>query len=158
MLDMSLAQFIGHIAASINHLKHAEHQAMEQACLLVENEAKREIGTYQSGAGPFVPWAELADSTKDDRARKGFPDNEPLLRTGTLRDSIEHKVGDKEGCIGSDSPIAEYQELGTVHIPPRSFLGGAAVRKGPQVAQILGLSVVRALVGDAVVNRSFPIP
>lgn len=158
MPSMSLAQFIGHMAASINHLKHAEHAAMEKACLLVENEAKASIGHYQQQAGPFLPWQELSEATKDERVRLGFPENEPLLRTGQMRDSIQHVVGDREGCIGTDDPIAEYQELGTSRIPPRSFLAGAAVRKGPQVAHILGLSVVRALVGDAVVNRSFPIP
>lgn len=158
MPDMNLASFIGHMAASIASLHHHEHKAMEHACVVVETEAKHEIGTYQGPASPFVAWAELADATKNDRVLKGYAENEPLLREGALRDSIGHAVGDREGVVGSDSQIAEWQELGTVRIPPRSFLGGAAVRKGPDVAHILGQSAVRALVGEHVANKIIHIP
>ena len=159
MPDMNLPEFIAHLVHSIVHLDHAEHTAMERACKVIEKEAKRELGTYQGQAGPFVAWADLADSTIAEKEKLGFapPDN-PLLRTGDLRDSIDHAVGVREGAVGSDSPIAEYQELGTSRgIPPRSFLGGAAVRKGPEVAEIIGLSPVMALVGEEVVNRRLVI-
>ena len=34
-------------------------------------------------------WPSLATSTISDKERKGFPTPDPLLRTGSLRDSIE---------------------------------------------------------------------
>ena len=51
---------------------------MERAAKVVEREAKSEIGEYQdSTISPFPAWAELADSTKDNRVRLGFTENDP---------------------------------------------------------------------------------
>ena len=131
-----------------HELTTATHKALDHAAKLVEAEAKREIGDYQPDKGPFAAWAELADSTQKDRAAKGFPENEPLLRTGALRDSIEHTVkSHHEAEVGSDSLIAVYQELGTNHIPPRSFLGGAAFTKSHEVRALLGHSVIATIMG-----------
>jgi len=95
----------------------------------IEGEAKEIIGHYQrSDTGPFPEWEELDPATKADRVSKGFAENEPLLRTGDLRDSIHHKVVGHFVAIGSDNPIAIYQEMGTSTIPPRPFLRIAAWR------------------------------
>ena len=140
--------------AAVSFLSMAERVQLEQsaalkkAALIVQKEARSEIGDYQPDKGPFAAWAELADSTQKDRAAKGFPDNEPLLRTGALRDSIEHTVkSHHEAEVGSDSLIAVYQELGTNHIPPRSFLGGAAFTKSHEVKALLGHSVIATIMG-----------
>lgn len=158
MREMSLAGFIGHMTGAIVALERCEHHAMEQAAQVVEVRAKAIIGHYQTDTGIFPPWAQLADSTMADRARLGFPENEPLLRTGEMRDSIEHVAERHEAAIGSNLDIAEYQELGTSRIPPRSFLGVAAHQTGERVAEIVGSGVFRALVGDAVVDRFLLIP
>lgn len=150
MAEMGLLGFIQHLVGATVRIAEEEHKALERAARIVEAEAKHEIGTYQDTAGQFVQWAELADSTKQQRARLGFAENDPLLRTGELRDSIGHAVGDKEAVVGSDSQIAEWQELGTKTIPPRSFLGGAAYRKREEVAKELGRSAVMGLVGSGV--------
>ena len=155
MREMSLAGFIAHLAAMEIDVHHETQRALERAAIVVETEAKAEIGHYQDGAGPFAAWAELADSTKDDRVAHGYSENDPLLRDGTMRASIEHAVHmtgitSGEADIGSNSDIAVYQELGTSRIPPRSFLGGAAVRKSDEVARICGECVVTALVGEQV--------
>ena len=63
-------------------------RAVVHCATLVEEEAKAEIGTYQDQAGPFIAWPELADSTKEDRTRQGFTENDPGLRSGAMRDSI----------------------------------------------------------------------
>src|SRR5690348_3170601 len=107
-----------HLLVAATAMEHGEHAALEKAAVEVEKRAKDKIGEYQDAVGPFEKWRELADSTKADRVRKGFPENEPLLRTGEMRDSIEHKVADHEAHIGSDNSIALYQELGTSRIPP----------------------------------------
>lgn len=144
-----------------NHLSHLhvavmaeQERAMHKAGELVEKEAKAEIGHYQSAARPFEAWTPLAVSTLADKGQLGYspPDN-PLLREGDLRDSIGHKVemqlgyGEIECVIGSNSQVAVWQELGTSKMPPRSFLGGAAVRKSHEVAEEIGRYSIVALCG-----------
>jgi hypothetical protein len=158
MREMTLAGFIGHLTASVAELKAHEHHAMERAARLVEARAKAEIGHYQTDTAPFPAWAELADATKDDRERHGFTENDPGLRTGEMRDSIGRVVDDHEAVIGSDDEKLVYFELGTVHQPPRSVLGAAAHQTAERVAEIVGAGVVKALVGENVVNGLLPIP
>src|SRR5690348_6255730 len=79
MPDMTLDQFITHLAGASARLKVEEHRSLERAALLVENEAKAEIGNYQSADGQFVGWAELAETTKDERVKEGFSENDPGL-------------------------------------------------------------------------------
>lgn len=116
---------------------HWEHGTLDAAGEIVEKEAKRVIGTYDYG------WPQLAESTQEQRGYLGYPTNEPLLRSGDLRDSISHEVVEEEhACyVGSDSPIAVYQELGTSRIPPRSFLGGAARAKEHEVHEEISHSL-----------------
>lgn len=89
--------------------------------LVAESKAREAIGTYR------YDWTPLAESTQADRVRQGWPADEPLLRTGALAASIQHKVETTpigaEGLVYSDDIIAFYQEMGTDRgIPPRSFL------------------------------------
>jgi hypothetical protein len=91
------------------------------------------------------------------------PDN-PLLRDGQLRDNIERTVeGVKEAAVGvpsktvtiegDDRPVdigqvAVWQELGhggPYPGPPRSFLGGAAVRETDKVVEEIAIRIVNAL-------------
>lgn len=148
MKEFSILGFVEHLGVMAAEVVVAEHEGLERAAQIIEREAKAAIGAYQAEAPPFAAWAPLAEATKTDRVRQGFPADEPELRTGELRDSIKHTVGEKEAEVGSDSPIMEYQELGTARIPPRSILGGAAVRKGEQAAEAIGEDVVLALVGQ----------
>jgi len=149
------------LAVRLGEVVVAEHEAdkhaLNKVARMIEKRAKEKIGEYQDQAGPFVAWAELADATKEDRARQGYPEDEPLLRTGDMRDSIEHQVEDNVAQIGSNSDIAVYQELGTSKIPPRSFLAGAAVEKLEKIKQIVGESAYAALIGKGVHNGSMEI-
>ena len=156
MPNLSLVEFIAHITKAIAEENEHEHEALEKAAELVEREAKRELGNYQDSAGPFGAWPELADRTQDDRVHKGFTANDPGLRTGEMRESIGHEVGDKEAVIGSNDDHMVYFELGTENQPPRSVLGTALVRKAPDVARILGEGVVSALVGKGVFLGRMP--
>ena len=137
----------------------AQHEmkkhALERCAVVVEKAAKDKIGEYQPAAGPFATWAPLADSTKAQRRSLGFPEDEPLLRTGALRDSIEHQVDARGGQaeIGSDSDIAVYQEMGTNKIPPRSFLGSAAVESIPKIKLIVGEEAMINLLGGGGATR-----
>lgn len=95
----------------------------------IEETAKEEIGVYQPAYGPFDAWVPLAESTKADRVRKGYTEDDPLLRSGELRDSIESEIVGLAAIVGTKSEIGLWQEVGTDRIPPRPFLGPAYVRK-----------------------------
>lgn len=159
MAEISLLSFIGHLAMFPVRLRDAQHTAMESAARLVQAEARREIGTYQrENTGPFEPWQELADSTKDDRVRQGFTENDPGLRTGEMRDSIDYRANHEQAVVGSNDEKMVWFELGTQHQPPRSVLGTAAVHTEHQVVELLGSAVCRAIVGRAMRGDSIPLP
>jgi phage gpG-like protein len=139
MRVFSIEDFARFIVGEIN-LEHAQKVGLEAAAQIVQHEAKRVIGTYDYG------WPELAESTKKDRANKGFPENEPLLRTGELRDSIEYTiVSDTEAQVGSNNDKAVWHELGTSRVPPRPFLAPAAAEKGREAAKVIGVAVASAI-------------
>jgi phage gpG-like protein len=133
--------------ASINH-------GLEKAARKVEKRAKAKIGTYQDGDAAGHPaWAELAESTKADRVRKGYSENDPLLRSGKLRDSISHHTDHLVAVIGSNEDVAVWQELGTNKIPPRPFLGTALYESIDDIKKIVGGAVVSGIVGGKVLSH-----
>ena len=139
---MNLMQAAASFIAMSAEYEKGKHDALEAACVVIEEEAKRVIGTYDYG------WPPLAPSTIADRVSKGFTPDDPLLRTGAMRDSIEHKVEGNSGFVGSDDDKAVWQELGTSRgIPPRSFLGGAAAHKGQEAANAAGLKIYEHMTG-----------
>jgi hypothetical protein len=148
MKTFTLTGFASFLATLPLEIEHADHRALEKAARIVEEEAKDIIGTYRYG------WPQLAQSTQEDRVSKGFPANEPLLRTHAMRDSIEHVSDHKEACIGSNLDRAVFQELGTVKIPPRSFLAGALQHKADEVVGVIGREIVGALIGEVVVGEN----
>ena len=124
----------------------AADEATKVAAEIVQKEAKSELGHYQSEIGPVDAWAPLAESTKADRVAHGYPEDEPLLRDGTLRDSIE-VVRTKNGhAVGSELEKAFYLEVGTATIPPRSFLEGSFYRKEKEIKEKVGDKIVAKIV------------
>ncbi len=144
---LELAAKLGETALAQHEM---EHHALEKVARVVDKRAKEKIGEYQEQAGPFAGWAELADSTKEDRLRQGYTENDPGLRSGEMRDSIEHVVRDGEAQVGSDDDKMVWFELGTSKQPPRSVLGGAVVEEMDKITEIVGTSAVAALVGKGV--------
>lgn len=153
MREYSLLGFVEQVAAISAEVAMAEHECLERGARIVEKEAKDAVGEYQARSGPFAAWAPLADATKEDRERQGFPADEPELRTGELRDSIEHVVIGREAHIGSNSDVMVWQELGTSKMPARSILGGAAFRKEHEVVREIGETVVASLTGGAMFGQ-----
>lgn len=132
----SLAAFAGHLSALTVNFEHAQRDALEEAAVLVEKEAKRSIGTYDYG------WPKLAPSTL---ARKSA--DTPLLETGEMRDSIGHTIVSRdEAQVGSSNDKAVWHELGTAKVPPRPFLTGAAMHSASQVREIVERRVRTALI------------
>src|ERR1700685_3240249 len=128
----SFASFGAHLLLLAAGEKQVEHGALENACVVIEKRAKEKFGEYRAEAGNFAAWAPLAESTVEDRIAQGYSPDEPLLRSGETRDSIEHTVLPHEGHVGSDSQILTWLELGTEKMPPRSTLGGAAFELAPE--------------------------
>lgn len=141
----------GQLAVRFAELQLAEftalHHGLKKAAELVEKTAQDEIGNYQPAVGPFPAWAPLAESTKEDRVRLGYTPDDPLLRSGELRDSISHQVLGLEAAIGSTSDIMVYQEFGTATIPPRPVLGPAAVHNLEKIHKIIGVAAVSGILG-----------
>jgi hypothetical protein len=107
-------------------------QQLEEAARIIEDEAKRVIGTYEYGWPPLQP-ATVARKAADT----------PLYETGEMRDSIEHYVDPQslKAEVGSNNPKALWHELGTVTIPARSFLMGAAMRKEKEIVERTGVNI-----------------
>lgn len=147
-------KFAEYLLQAVAKEELALHDGLKAACKLIERDAKKKIGHYQGEVGPFQDWAELAESTKEDRLRKGFSENEPLLRTGELRDSIQNEVKGLEGIVGSKSPIAPYQEYGTAKIPPRPFIGPAAFQNKKKIQAIVGFAAFEGITGGTKVHES----
>ena len=147
MREFSLAGFVAFLPSLALEVEHANHSALEKAAQIVEEEAKRVIGTYDYN------WPPLAESTLKNKAA-----DTPLLETGEMRDSIEHVSDHKEAQIGSNNDKAVWQELGTKTIPPRSFLAGALQHKADEIVEIIGRDITKALAGEVVVGENMLIP
>ncbi len=165
----SIGDFLKFFATRAEAMAEAEREALQWSVETIRDEAKHEIGNYQGAAGPFEAWAPLSDATLEGfhhplagyipgKVELGYapPDN-PLLREGHLREDINCLVEGRTGAVGSNDDVAVWQELGTPNamypIPPRSFLGGAAVRKEHTVVTAIGSNVAWAFAGLASMRR-----
>ena len=150
----SISHFIEHTLLMDAMVVLELHHGLKRCANAVELTAKNEIGTYQQGIGQFPAWAQLAESTENEKSKLGYPANSPLLRDGTLRDSISNEVQALEAVIGSTSDVMVYQELGTERIPPRPVLGPAAIRNRGKIERILGKAVAEGLLYNTGIHVS----
>lgn len=141
------AQFAAHLLTLEAKVALELHHALKQAAVAVEHTAQAEFGHYQPAVGQFEKWVPLAESTRVDRVRQGYSADEPLLRSGALRDSVTHEVSALEAVIGSADEVMLYQELGTEKIPPRAVLGPALVRNRKKIKKLLGHAVASGIAG-----------
>jgi hypothetical protein len=129
---------------------------MEKCAKLVENEAKDMIGndaSYGYDISPRARWVKLAPSTIADKIQRGFAVDHPLERTGRMARTIKSVWGRFKASVGSNDPIFLMQEGGTAGrhpIPPRSMLGGAAVRKGKEIQKLIGVATEAILMGKKI--------
>ncbi|MGK3131155.1 hypothetical protein ACCW76_18345 [Pantoea sp. C8B4] len=140
---MDLEQFARELSSASTKIASELELGFHVIVKDIEETAKEEIGVYQPAYGPFEAWAPLAASTRADRVRHGYTENDPLLRSGELRDSIESEVVGLVAIVGTKSQIGFWQEVGTDRIPPRPFIGPAYVRKIDPLMESIGLAISR---------------
>lgn len=145
---MDLKEAVEQMTRVSLEVPRASNASLEHAAQVVEEEAKRVLGTYDYG------WPRLKPSTV---ARKTTGDS-PLLETGEMRESITHwvNVETHTAYVGSNNPKAKWHELGTSRVPPRSFLRGAAMAKQKEVHQIVRDDLGRYLSNPDVAIHTAP--
>ena len=147
---------IREMASFLRHIQHVTHvldsvasnalaEAMDAKVKEMVEFARGMIGTYENEGN----WPQLSEVTQQDRERLGFPPNEPLLRTGDLRDSYSYDLTVTPSVIflmvGSDDVRAVFNELGTATMPPRPVLMPTASHFETEMEEILGEKVAKAL-------------
>ena len=138
-------------AGNVEQMPVAFATAAEVGATLVKEVARAKIGHYQEAVGPFNKWDDLKPATVAQKKALGYADDEndnPLLRTGEMRDSIKSESSPAGFIVGSTSPIAGYQEFGTEHIQPRPFIGPALFESTPGILRAVGATVERTLAGE----------
>ncbi|WP_137010153.1 hypothetical protein [Aquitalea aquatilis] len=147
----SLGDLALHLASLPAVQVHELQTGLERCAVKIEKTAKDEIGHYQGAVGPFQSWAELAESTEEEKARLGYPADAPLERTRAMANEIKHEVNGLEAVIGAtDTPagrILVYHEFGTEKMPPRPVLGPAAFRNKEFILRTIGRATVLGLIG-----------
>lgn len=140
---------LGEFALKLAAVAVAQHTTLERgldaAARVVQQAARDKIGHYQDESAPFPGWAPLKLTTIAERIRLGYTPNDPLLRDGTLRASIVRETHGLEAVIGSKMPIAAYQEFGTSRIPPRPFIGPAALENRDEILRLAGRAMMAGL-------------
>lgn len=130
--------------------------ALKEGAELVKTAAQEAIGSYQSAKGDVPAWAPLSEATQEDRVAKGFTADDPLLRTGELKDSIEARPVDENAVlVGVFDPamerIAASMEFGYYNVraqtmvAPRSFIRGTAFEKAPEVGALIERAFIKSM-------------
>jgi hypothetical protein len=141
MSVFSLLEFAAKLGAFEHNLKAAEPEIIAKGCAMVAGRAKDMIGVPQPGWPPLSP----------ETLKRKDGVNTPLLETGEMRDSIEWNSDEHEGYVGSNDPKAIWQEFGTSRgIPPRSFLGAAAIQMEAEIDKMAERAVGAAFEGSGV--------
>ena len=157
----SITGFVEAIQNGIRAHSHHTETAVKDAAVEIQRRAREKLGTYQPG------WPELADGTKKQRVALGWSENDPLLRSGELANSIGYRVhwswrgwdaavgvpdvmigdGSKENPMRSAATVAMVMELGSPrhNVPARPFLGPTGAELAPQLAHQIARKVVAGL-------------
>jgi hypothetical protein len=144
----NIAAYIAYLETRPAAMEAAAPTGIKAACDVVLEATRENIGVYQrSDTHPFEEWPELSEATKADRLAHGYSENDPLLRSGGMRDTYEISVAGTHGAVGSDDMIAFWQEFGTTSIPARSHVGMAGARNEERCSYMMAEPVIAALVG-----------
>ncbi len=147
-MDKTLNGFKGlqaQLRKDLRKMERATRNVMQQVADVTQKHAKAKFGKYQNSDPPFGAWPQLSPITQRIRESQGFAPNKPLLRTGTLRDSVLKKTGATWAEVGSNDPVMVVQEVGNDHVPPRPVFGPTLMEVQPAVMGIIDAEVGGAL-------------
>lgn len=143
---MSCAEFAAKLGIAAE-VAHAGLVAPTETLMKdVAVKAKAVLGTYDYG------WQSLAESTMAQRELLGYPKDEPGLRTGEMRASVEtmavSTANGAQGLVYSPDVIALWFEMGTKRPqPPRSFLFKSLWLSTLEMDRIFGAFAMKILSG-----------
>jgi Bacteriophage HK97-gp10, putative tail-component len=146
----SLLGFAAELTAIEKNMRTLGPRIIEKAAQMVAAEAKKRIGRQND-------WPPLSPATIADRVKHGFAPNQPGLRTGAMRDSIEITIAPSglEAEVGSNDPHLLWFELGTSRQPPRSVLVAAAQSSERRIYDMAARAVVAVLEGRGLHSSEF---
>lgn len=145
------------IGSRLGTARAAVPAALAAAGAMIAEEAKSYIGSYQPTRDPDFPaWAPLTPQTQAERVRLGYSPDDPLLRSGALRDAIEVRVAGFAVSVGVPATpvagsnatlgeIASWMEWGTATVPRRPFLLPAAFGKRYAAIELVWATIQEAL-------------
>src|SRR5690348_1384126 len=87
-MAFSFGELADVLQARVGRLEAEVHTTLVEGAEVIAKDARDKLGHYQGEVGPYPAWAPLSPSTQADRVAKGYTPNDPLLRSGDLRDSI----------------------------------------------------------------------
>ncbi len=149
----SPGQFARFLATVKSRLPEAEKAGLKAAADILLHEIQNEAGHYQGAVNGLPAWEQLADATVAGRVHAGYTPNDPLLRSGDLRDSYEATVHGDHAEVGSADPIAGYLETGHDdeghgRLPPRPIVGGSLFRRIDDIVDAMVHPIIKALEGE----------
>jgi hypothetical protein len=124
-----------HMRKAAAKLPKAIEKELDTQGALILTEIKAKFGTYQAG------WPQLAEVTQEQRTKLGFSPNDPLFRSGDLRDAVKAErtdfklfIGIKDGAVTLEAPgskpvdaalVLGVHESGTTdgRVPARPVFG-----------------------------------
>lgn len=156
----SFGQLAVHLQSqAIRDYKINMRKSLKEVGEVVSAEARKSVGVYQSGIGPFPAWAGLADSTIERKSRSGLGmggnPNTPLYATGRFKQSIAYKAENQSVTIGTNVPYIVHTEVGTSKMPPRPVFGPAALRALPRLLPCIAAAGACAVAGRSYRAESF---
>jgi HK97 gp10 family phage protein len=121
----------------------------------VQGDAQKKFGTYQPAVGDFPAWTPLSEQTVAAKLKAGASGDDPLIghsssgkksKTTNLRGSILVHVEGLTGIVGTNDEVAEWQEFGTKHIPPRPFLRPAVFENHAFLKEEMQRAIVKSYI------------
>lgn len=157
----TLGGFARHLERLAVYGNEVTEAIAEKSAEHIRDAAREKLGVYQPATGPFPQWVSLSQETMAERMRYGFTPNEPLLRSGQLRDAIASSVVpggaqigvphgphyEPDGTVKDVGEIAIDMEFGSV-APPRPFLGPAAYESKLGTSKLAARMLVAWLAGE----------
>ncbi len=138
--------------------RYAEHcERVYAAALVTEALTRAAIGRLVLSSitnvfGDVLKLAPLAEVTQDERVQAGYSANDPLLRSGELRNSLELAMRDGGFVVGTNDERMVWLEYGVAshNLPPRPAIGIGIAEITPVLQRVMWLTVQALARGDVV--------